>query len=198
MMTLVFGRVAYLAWSSNLVSASCWSLHTSRVTHTILSPSLYPPTMYPPSFLLAANFSLPILQISHIRKLHMLILFCEFPMYLLRFTLLHLFCDTGFSCEVLHGKLPKGSCSSRLHFLYSGHPVNYVYDPQRLWYERGNNFNLFFQKVQNHTLCCLREGYSVQWPHKTIIYLCTVLQEHFQNQLNARREYRKTMQQGRQ
>ena len=49
-MILVSGRVAYLAWSSNLVSASSWSddrssksSHTSRETHTTLSPSLYPP-----------------------------------------------------------------------------------------------------------------------------------------------------------
>ena len=87
-MILVSGHVAYLAWRSNLVSASSWSnyrssksSHTSRVTHTTLSPSLYPPAMI--SFLLAANFSLPILQISHIRKSDMLILFCGFPRYFL-------------------------------------------------------------------------------------------------------------------
>ena len=80
--------LAYLAWSSNLVSASCWSVdrsskfsHTSRETHTTLSASLYPPAMI--SFLLAVNFSFPIFQISLVKKTHMLILFCGFPMHLL-------------------------------------------------------------------------------------------------------------------
>lgn len=63
----------YLAWSINPVSASSWSNdrsfkspHPSRVTHATLSPSLYPPAMIS-------------LHISLVRKSHILILLCGFP-----------------------------------------------------------------------------------------------------------------------
>ena len=50
--------------------------------HTTLSRSLYPPAMI--SFLFAANFSLPILQISLVRKspCDLVTSFCRLPMYL--------------------------------------------------------------------------------------------------------------------